>query len=137
MKVEGERGQEDKPYEERAFEIFRRIQEEAQQRPELKEIFEDLRGSLIRYNESILRLEIAQQKSMERKDIENADHARKIVHDALIDKLNILSREFDKAGFDNSWRKMVGLHRETAAEWARGVGTVLKNSILEENEFEK
>ena len=132
-RAEEERGE--KPIEEQHYELFLDVKEKVGSQEELKEFFDQLQESVLRYNASILRLSEAQFTEMSNKDIENADQSRRISHNALIANLDVLSRAFVKSGLDNEWRADIGLGREEASEWARNVAKILKNSVLEKHGF--
>ena len=98
---------------------------------ELQGLFDDVRFSIARYNQTIARLNHIERRMKRNADvsndeIQNADEARRRAHDALMDNLNILSRGFAKHGLDNHWRKLIGLDaREQVTEWAVHVGEFL------------
>ena len=122
-KVEEESGESP---EKKSFELWERIQANSEKKEHLQDACADLKKSIIRYHKSISRLEETRGQAFEKEDIERADQDRRIAHDALIDKLNFLSREFVNANLDNRWRKEIGLDRDTAGMWAYNVGELLK-----------
>ena len=111
--------------EKKSFELWVEIQGKSEKNKDLQEACADLKESIIRYYKSVVRLERAEGQSFEKEDIERADHDRRIAHEALIDKLNFLSREFANAGLDNHWRKEIGLDRDTAGIWSYNIGEFL------------
>lgn len=118
--------------------VFETIKSDSTKSPELREMMADLESAILRYGESVVRLdrEVSLGAEVSRKDVENADQGRRIVHDALIDKLNVLSRSFVKAKLDNNWRNVVGSDRTQVGQWALRVAENLKNSILKEHHLE-
>jgi hypothetical protein len=83
----------------------------------LEKLFLALQKSILNYTIAIDRL--SKHKLNGKLDaIENADKRRSITHNVLIDDLNILSRQFDEAGLDNSWRADVGSDRRDITKWA-------------------
>ena len=90
----------------------------AESDPDLKFFANNLRRSVINYAASVEKLNRLQKLGASKDDIETADHSRRNYHDGVIDKLNILSRGFNERGWDNRWRKEIGMSREEVSEWA-------------------
>ena len=110
--------------EERDFKIFERMSRQAEANEDLKDYFNDLKNAISRYSELV----VTYERNYGTEIIEEIDEARLIAHNALIDKLNILSREFAKAGLDSSWRRDIGDSREQVSEWAMNVTEMLKQN---------
>lgn len=119
---------------------FEAIKEGSMKSPELREMMADVENAILRYGESVIKFDRSRidvgEAAMSRKDLENADVHRRTIHDALIDKLNVMSREFVRAKLDNSWRSVVGSDRSQIGQWALRVAENLKNSILKEHHLE-
>ena len=116
--------------------VFEGIKKEAEQKPELRELLLDLEDSILRYGESVVKFDRSLTESSTKEDYGYADQSRKIVHDSLLDKINILSRAFANEGLDNSWRNVVGSDRNQIGQWALRVSVNLKNTILGEHGLE-
>jgi len=108
--------------EERDFGIFDEISAQAELSGDLKGYFGDLKDAIVRYGELVATYE----RHLGTENVSRADESRRITHNALVDKLNILSRESVKAGLDNSWRKDIGDSREQIGEWAKHVAGMLQ-----------
>ncbi len=104
--------------------LFQELEQKAHEKRDetLEEELETLKEDCLRYLETILRSAIFSRKlaydpEQYREGAETVDRTRHQTHEVVIDDVNILSRMFNKAGLDNSWReKLPG--REAIEEWA-------------------
>ncbi len=78
---------------------------------EVLDLLEELIEGLKEYHDTYVGLKGASLRREYFDDVEkfqaavkNADQREKIMHDAFLDKLNILSRKMKEKGLDNSWR---------------------------------
>ncbi len=120
--------------EERAFFSIREqidsLKDEAQKK-KLTTLFKALKKSVLEYTIAIDRL--AKHKLQNNIDrIEAADRRRSLSHNALIDNLNILSRQFNEAGLDNNWRDDIGLDRKRVTAWALAVAETIREEASKE-----
>jgi len=90
----------------------------------LEKLLDELKESCLRYAKTRERLSGFIKKSyntkLTRQEMEErvrADHERRIAHNALVDSLNILSRNCAKLGVDNSWREKF-YSKEAIGDWA-------------------
>ena len=122
---------------ERAVNIYLDTKLEAEKYPNLNEIFERMEHSVIRYGKSINMLAIvARSENKDKRMLEEIDRNRRLAHNALIDELNLLSRQFRNIGIDNEWRKEIGLDSKTVGGWAYKVAEFISSDILKENNYE-
>lgn len=90
----------------------------------------DLQEAVVHYIKAIDKLSVAKIKDEDKGEKENADLARRLAHNALIDNLNMLSRYCVKHGLDTSWRKMVGSDRNQVRDWALSVASTVINERI-------
>ena len=95
--------------------MYSRLQKEATAYGEpLIDILSRVETTAIRYQITNHQLHLAKDKGVAA--IEEADRSRHFAHEALIDGVNLLSREFKKAGLDNEWRRDIH-DRNAIGEW--------------------
>lgn len=119
---------------EKAWKIYQTIEEITKDYPELAKFVEDIRLGVLRYGKIIERRNQAIQ-SANREEIETSDQEQRIAHDALIDNLNILSRQCRNNGISNLWRRDIGVERDQVTEWVKRIYQILEP--LEENKKNK
>lgn len=112
--------------EEKAWKIYQIIEEIAKKYPELMEFVKDIKSEILRYGKIIEQRKQA-IRSSNREEIETSDQEQRIVHNALIDSLNILSRQCQKRGVSNSWRQDIGIERSQITAWAMRVYEILES----------
>ena len=87
--------------------------------------FDEIKDSVVRYINKRRELNDIAKESRENVgrsgQEEHSDREQRIIHDALIDNLNIFSRMCANSGKDNSWRQNIGDLRESVAVWADNV----------------
>lgn len=85
-----------------------KLKEEVTEDPVLEKLTEDAIEYCERYTETVAAFhEILSNLTRDnQKEFEEIDQTRKIVHDAAVDSINILSRALAKSGRDSSWIKM-------------------------------
>jgi len=132
--VEGEHGEDQAEFKGRDYDAYMSIVTQIASVPEgkdkevLNKLLANLKKGVSRYLNSISLL--AERKvSEELFAIESADTSRKRAHTGIIDELNILSRAFERAGLDNSWRSDIGLTRKDATRWAAKISQVLLSEL--------
>lgn len=113
--------------------IFEEIERGAYGNEKLEKLFKELKEKILRYSISADRLSMIKvENGHGRDDVQAADQARRLAHNAVIDQLNILSRAFKEDGLSNEWRRKVGLERGEVGEWAFGVADYLRAKTKEE-----
>lgn len=120
-----------------AFRILDSIEAGIKNDAELKEAYSDVKRSIGRYYDKVQAQEHRQSAAgevLKAADVEESDHERKIAHDALIDRLNILSRMFAKKGIEPYWRTSWGApgslgERKAITRWAEEVAPVIKQEL--------
>ena len=117
---------------ERAVRVYIDIKKAAKENLQLSKILKIVEDAVLNYMRLILRLNRAKLE-LDQNMIEKYDEHRRLGHNRLIDDVNMLSREFKKAGLDNSWRNDVGLSREAVGDWARQVAQFLEKMEGGEN----
>lgn len=115
--------------ESRARRTFLDIRIKVENDKNLEEKLLDLEKSAVYYAKTVVRLHRAKFEEWEKEDIQNADERRRSAHNAFIDSINILSRNFAEKGLDNSWRRMVGFNREEMGLWAFEIADFLSEGI--------
>ena len=116
---------------ERAVRVYIDIKKAIGKNNQLEKIFKTLEDAALNYMRLVLRLNRAKLESdPDPVMIEKYDEHRRLGHNRLIDDVNLLSREFKKAGLDNSWRNDVGLSREAIGDWARQVAQFLEKILF-------
>lgn len=115
----------------RDYKIFDKISKESIADEDLRELFEMLETQMFRYVESIATRLKTKSESLNIKDSEIANEVQRRSHEALIDKLNILSRAFSQKKLDNKWRDDIGLDRKDITRWAVNVVENLKTEMEE------
>ena len=58
-------------------------------------------------------------------EFERLEQNRTLSHNALIDEVNLLSRQFREAGLDNEWRRTIGEGRDDVGRWALAVAQLI------------
>ncbi len=111
-----------------SFQVLDKIEDSIKGDADLEVAYDDVKRSIRNYHR---RLEIQKERarSGERlgaKETTELDDLRKISHDALIDRLNILSRLSAKKGIEPNWRKSWGpigsqAEREAITAWVEAV----------------
>lgn len=108
-----------------AIQIYFRIKVAADKNPHLAKILQHVEEAAIRYARLVTgftRIKINfSEGSASKEDFQRHDEMRRLAHNRLIDEINLLSREFKKAGIDNSWRNIIGFDRDAVGFWARQV----------------
>lgn len=108
-----------------AIETYLLIKAETDKNPHLSKILKQVEDAAIRYAKLVTGFTRTKmdfrEGSVTKEDIKAYDETRRLTHNRLIDEVNLLSREFKKAGLDNSWRNVVGLDRDEVGFWARKV----------------
>ena len=127
---EEEQGRE--PQEMRDVGIFEDLETLSERNESIKEYLEDIKNQIIYYVRTIAEMEHLQNNSAAREDIAQIDSTRRIAHDSLITKIDILSRICAKNGLDNNWRDMIGIGREQVTRWAINVAESLTEDIVKE-----
>ncbi len=95
----------------------------------LHNLFEMVEESVERYANAIVR----QQKDFDhREDAAQSDESRRIAHNALMDNLNILARNYRQYGLDTRWRNEIGTDRDRVREWAQIVMKYIANEAERE-----
>lgn len=95
----------------------------------LLKFLEDVERYAIRYQRTIN--ETARMRTDVRQGAAGVDHLtasdqnRKLAHTALVDAVNILSRQFREAGLDNEWRRSIGLERDDVGRWGEAIAAAL------------
>ncbi len=117
-------------FQEKAWKIYQTIEEIAQDYPDLRKFIQDIRSGILRYGR-IIKRRIKAIETFNRQEVEISDQEQRLAHNALIDSLNILSRQCLKGGISNSWRQSIGLEREQITDWAMKVYKILEEE--EEN----
>ena len=118
--------------------IYLKLIAASRQNPDLRKILIDLTNSIIAYTSECSRLaEYVRDTEISVTDRRESDTNRKRLHDGLITNLNLMSREYGKAGLDNDWRRQivdgVGSDREQIRKWATNVYELaLKNKSVVE-----
>lgn len=130
-RAESERG---KSYEETALQLYLDLKSKSEHNAILEPLFLDVEKSALRYLESMNCLALHHRRDEDIKLIEEADLNRRRAHDVFIDSVNILSREFKRAGLDNSWRRNIGLNRNSVAKWGEQIGVFLIEQAKREEE---
>ncbi|MDP3954249.1 MAG: hypothetical protein Q8Q06_02430 [bacterium] len=84
------------------------------QQTDTLDLIEDLISKIRDYHDSYVNLKKTASKERRmyfgedvqkyQETVKNADRREKILHDAFVDSINILSRHMKKVGLDNSWR---------------------------------
>ncbi|MEW6407869.1 MAG: hypothetical protein AB1465_04220 [Patescibacteria group bacterium] len=116
----------DQTLEEKAWKVFQTIEEIAENYPELAKFAEDIKSSILRYGKIIERRKQA-IRSSNREEIETSDQEQRIAHNALIDSLNILSRQCRNKEVSNLWRQDIGIERDQITAWAMRVYKTLES----------
>lgn len=119
--------------ESRAIGTFLDIRIKAENHEDLEKRLLDLEKSAIYYAKTVERLKSARFEGWEKEDIQSADERRRSAHNAFIDSVNILSRNFAEKGIDNSWRRMVGFSREEIGLWAFEIADFLGDEKISNN----
>ena len=104
-----------------AVKIYELIKEQTGQDEVTRDLFKELRESVLHYYSSIVKLEKTVAMDYNKEAVEAADDARRYAHNALIDSLNIISRYVGKLGLDNGWRSVIGLERTKVTDWVKDV----------------
>jgi len=72
--------------------------------------------------------DMKKDRNIEKMDrIEALDRTRTRAHNALIESLNFLKRNYEKLGLDISWRDDIGYDRNEIREWAQDVMRYISN----------
>lgn len=116
-----------------AFRILDRIEKGVKSDPQLQEAYNDMLQSVKNYFERVQSQAHRQKPEGERlgpQEAEESDHLRKIAHDALIDRLNVLSRMFVEKGIEPEWRKSWGSigslgERKAITRWVEEIAPTL------------
>ena len=101
----------------------------------LTEILHNVERRAVRYRVAINSSEqnrIATQKGGDVKAFEGSDRNRQLAHNALIDEVNLLSRQFREAGLGNEWRRTIGLERDDIARWGGAVSQLIYRKFEDE-----
>ena len=101
----------------------------------LAEFLRAVEHAAVRYRESVNRFDHIRARDANRADIrlelEETDRNRYAAHEVLIDSINILSREYKKAGLDNEWRREIGLEREEVGRWGMAIANIIYRKFEE------
>lgn len=90
-------------------------------RERLDKLVKKIEEASLRYAITINTLTAKRIEKDDKEAIMQADQSRRYAHNSLVDSVNILSRQFDAAGLDNSWRDMIGLDRKQVGTWGQKV----------------
>ncbi|MBP9821924.1 MAG: hypothetical protein KBC81_00520 [Candidatus Pacebacteria bacterium] len=121
----------------KATDLYLKLEKQAEGNKALREATENLTQTIGAYADAVIRLSKHKKNFSDKPTVENADRARKIVHDSLIDAANQLSRLYKTNGLDNSWRgDIIGIqHRGQIGRWALSVARYLLGKDLTEEEI--
>ncbi len=120
-----------------AFRILDSIEAGIKNDAELQEAYADVKRSILRYYEKVESQEHRRSPGgevLKASEAEESDFDRKIAHDALIDRLNILSRLFVKKGIEPYWRTSWGspgttAERRAITRWVEEIAPVMKQEV--------
>jgi len=107
-----------------AHKIFKQIELDASRDKELLKYFEAAKKSIQRYKLVIQREKEAREGGLSAKEIEERNQIRRKTHDRMVDDLNLLSRQFQQKGVDNSWRRDLGQTNEQIGRWAERLDNI-------------
>lgn len=97
--------------------------------PQLEAILKKVEEKALAYASTVKNLQSSRaglSEGRDRGDVEKYDSFRRSAHNALIDEINLLSRQCREAGRSNKWRQEIGLSRDEAGEWAIHLAEYLK-----------
>ena len=98
----------------------------------LERLFDQVAKASLRYCSSRDKLASATRFSqIDKEAIMDADKARSLAHNALIDSINILSRACVKENMSVEWRKELGDDRNAIGDWAVDLSSDLKDEAIE------
>lgn len=117
-----------------SFDIINDIKKSIGKDKELKELYENIKASVINYTNLVISQEKKRGVGGEPLDprvTEDSDLFRKTSHDALIDRLNILSRRMVEKGIEPKWRMSWGpletlTERQAISRWAERMAPVFE-----------
>lgn len=145
MSLTRERGAEKQTEEQEAanFGLLDEIEQSTKSDPELTEAYEDIKRSIVNYK-NLLEAREKKAESGERitaQEAEEAELSRKTTHDALIDKLNYLSRREAEKGIEPEWRNSWGpleslVERQNITKWVKKVAPMLEQEQEEKRRKE-
>ncbi|MBF8280456.1 MAG: hypothetical protein HW383_229 [Candidatus Magasanikbacteria bacterium] len=112
--------------------LYHKIKKEAAGHERLEKILASIEDAALEYAGTIDRGTLARlerDNGLGEKtvidEIESADIRRRQAHNALIDDLNLLSRQFREASLDNRWRSDIGMNRDDVGAFAVAVAKLL------------
>lgn len=116
------------------FDVVKDIQKSIGKDKELKELYENIKTSVINYTnlvESQEKRRGTEGEPLNPQETEESDLFRKTSHDALIDRLNILSRTMAEKGIEPKWRLSWGpletlTERQAISQWAQQMASVFE-----------
>lgn len=115
-KAEEEKGE---TQEDRDLALYLQIKTDSKKYKSLIPFVSELDLAIGRYAEAVIRLSSVRQGKLEKEIIMDADRNRSLIHNALIDVINALSREYKKLGLTNNWRSdIMGNSRREIGDWA-------------------
>lgn len=125
------------------FGLLDEIEQSTKSDPELTEAYEDIERSIVNYK-NLLEAREKRAKSGEcitAQEAEEMDLSRKTTHDALIDKLNYLSRREAEKGIEPEWRNSWGpleslVERQNITKWVKKVAPLLEQEQEEKRRKE-
>lgn len=97
----------------------------------IRTYFNEVKNSIFKYNNAILAYNKEKMSDFSKDDMENADRARRHLHDGLITNLDILARIMKEAGLDISWRHAI-MDRKEVQRWSQNVVYYLQKEESEE-----
>lgn len=96
-----------------ALEILQEMSKECQQHKALESLLREFYAAAIRYAHFRSEWALADRDTRVR-----MDRPRRVAHDALIDSVNVLSRQMRARGKSNSWRARLGDERAAIGDLA-------------------
>ena len=113
------------------FGIKSTIEKATEAREQLEDLLQRVEVAVLRYTKSMDTLSLKKLREDNVEAVATADYVRTLAHNTVIDELNLLSRQFQARGLDNTWRSDIGLDRGDVTRWSLAVGAELRSLALE------
>ncbi len=117
-------GHEGENQEDSANKIFNQIETDVRSDKELLKYFESAKKAMQRYRLVVQGEKEAREGGLSAKEIEERNQIRRRTHNRMVDDINLLSRQFQKKGLDNSWRRDLGQTNEQIGRWVESLNGI-------------